>query len=103
MLTMLGGLAEFERELIHARTSEGRARAKERGQSLGRPHKLTLHQRRELVQCKEEYRAFGLATILIGRVAQPEDVAEAVVYLSSPAAGLVTGTRLRVGGGATAQ
>jgi DNA invertase Pin-like site-specific DNA recombinase len=27
-LTVLGGLAEFERELIRARTSEGRARAK---------------------------------------------------------------------------
>jgi hypothetical protein len=31
MLTVLGGLAEFERELIRARTSEGRKRAKERG------------------------------------------------------------------------
>ncbi len=31
------GLAEFERELIRARTGEGRARAKARGQSLGRP------------------------------------------------------------------
>jgi len=49
------------------------------------------------------YRAFALATIPMGRVAQPEDVAEAVVYLSSPAAGLVTGTSLRVDGGATAQ
>jgi len=28
MLTILGGLAEFERCLIHARTSEGRARAR---------------------------------------------------------------------------
>ena len=28
MLTVLGGLAEFERELIKARTSEGRQRAK---------------------------------------------------------------------------
>jgi DNA invertase Pin-like site-specific DNA recombinase len=36
MLTVLGGLAEFERELIRARTSEGRERAKARGQSLGR-------------------------------------------------------------------
>jgi DNA invertase Pin-like site-specific DNA recombinase len=35
MLTVLGGLAVFERELIRARTSEGRARAKARGQSLG--------------------------------------------------------------------
>ena len=28
MLTVLGGLAEFERELIRSRTSEGRERAK---------------------------------------------------------------------------
>jgi DNA invertase Pin-like site-specific DNA recombinase len=27
MLTVLGGLAEFERELIRSRTSEGRERA----------------------------------------------------------------------------
>ncbi|WP_309491315.1 SDR family NAD(P)-dependent oxidoreductase [Trinickia mobilis] len=51
----------------------------------------------------DAYRAFALATIPMGRVAQPEDVAEAVVYLSSPAAGMVTGTSLRVDGGATAQ
>ena len=31
MLTVLGGLAEFERELIRARTGEGRKRAKARG------------------------------------------------------------------------
>jgi DNA invertase Pin-like site-specific DNA recombinase len=44
---VLGGLAEFERELIRARTGEGRKRAKERGVSFGRPRKLTAHQRRE--------------------------------------------------------
>jgi DNA invertase Pin-like site-specific DNA recombinase len=49
MLTVLGGLAEFERELIRARTGEGRAQAKARGQSLGRPFKLTPHQRREAI------------------------------------------------------
>ena len=34
MLTVLGGLAEFERELIMARTGEGRLRAKARGVRL---------------------------------------------------------------------
>ena len=53
MLTMLGGLAEFERELIRARTGEGRARAKARGQSLGRPFKLTPHQRQEAVRRRD--------------------------------------------------
>ena len=47
MLTFLGGLAEFERELITARTSEGRARAKARGVHMGRKPKLTPHQIRE--------------------------------------------------------
>src|SRR6476620_12134437 len=37
MLTVLGGLAEFERELIRARTGEGRKRAKDRGVRFGRP------------------------------------------------------------------
>jgi resolvase-like protein len=37
MVTMLGGLAEFERELIRARTGEGRKRAKERGVRFGPP------------------------------------------------------------------
>ena len=41
MLTVLGGLAEFERELIRARTGEGRKRAQERGVRFGRPRKLT--------------------------------------------------------------
>jgi len=47
MLTVLGGLAEFERELIRARTGEGRKRAKDRGVRFGRPRKLTAHQRQE--------------------------------------------------------
>src|SRR5262249_34365373 len=46
-LTVLGGLAEFERELIIARTGEGRNRAKARGVKFGRPAALTPHQRRK--------------------------------------------------------
>jgi DNA invertase Pin-like site-specific DNA recombinase len=53
MLTVLGGLAEFERELIRARTGEGRERAKARGQSLGRPFKLTAHQRSEAIRRRD--------------------------------------------------
>ena len=50
MLTILGGLAEFERELIRARTGEGRKRAKARGVRFGRPRKLTPHQREEALR-----------------------------------------------------
>jgi len=50
MLTVLGGLAEFERELIRARTGEGRKRAKDRGVRFGRPSALTASQRQEALQ-----------------------------------------------------
>jgi len=53
MLTVLGGLAEFERELIRTRTGEGRERAKARGVVLGRKPKLTRHQRREAIARRE--------------------------------------------------
>ena len=50
MLTVLGGLAEFERKLIRARTGDGRARAKARGVKFGRPAALTAHQRQEALK-----------------------------------------------------
>jgi DNA invertase Pin-like site-specific DNA recombinase len=50
MVTILAGLAEFERELILARTSDGRTRAKARGVRFGRPPTLTAHQRTEALQ-----------------------------------------------------
>ena len=50
MVTILAGLAEFERELILARTSDGRVRAKARGVRFGRPSALTAHQRQEALQ-----------------------------------------------------
>jgi DNA invertase Pin-like site-specific DNA recombinase len=63
MLTILGGLAEFERSLILARTSEGRKRAKARGVRFGRKLKLTLHQRQEAIARREA----GEAMVEIGR------------------------------------
>ena len=53
MLTVLGGLAEFERDLIRARTGEGRARAVARGQRMGRPPKLTAHQQKEAIKRRD--------------------------------------------------
>jgi DNA invertase Pin-like site-specific DNA recombinase len=63
MLTVLGGLAEFERELIKARTDEGRKRAHARGVRFGRKLKLTLHQRQEAMTRREA----GEALVEIGR------------------------------------
>jgi DNA invertase Pin-like site-specific DNA recombinase len=50
MLTVLGDLAEFERELIRARTGEGRKRAMANGVKFGRPRKLNPHQRGEALE-----------------------------------------------------
>ena len=75
MLTVLGGLAEFERELIRARTSEGRARAVAMGVRLGRRPKLDLEQRRQALARKlagEEVasiaRAFNVSDSTISRI-----------------------------------
>jgi len=76
MLTVLGGLAEFERELILARTGEGRKRAKARGVRFGRPAKLTAHQRQEAIQRLQEgatqadlARTYGVSQATISRLA----------------------------------
>src|ERR1700720_1821431 len=53
MLAVLGGLAEFERDLIRARTGEGRARAVARGVKMGRKPKLTPHQQKEAIKRRD--------------------------------------------------
>lgn len=53
MLTVLGGLAEFERDLIRSRTGEGRDRAKARGVKMGRKPKLNPHQRAEAIRRRD--------------------------------------------------
>jgi DNA invertase Pin-like site-specific DNA recombinase len=76
MLTVLGGLAEFERELIRARTGEGRKRAKDRGVKFGRPAALTPRQRQEAIQRLANgnaqvdiARAFNVSQATISRLA----------------------------------
>ena len=76
MLTVPGGLAEFERDLIRARTGEGRERAKARGVKMGRKPKLTLHQRREAMKrrdsgelVREIARSFNVHHATISRLA----------------------------------
>jgi DNA invertase Pin-like site-specific DNA recombinase len=50
MVTVLGGIAEFEHDLILQRTNEGRARAMAEGTRFGRKPKLTKHQAREALK-----------------------------------------------------
>jgi len=50
LLTVLGGLAEFEHDLIRTRTGEGRECAEAKGIKLGRRPKLTDHQRKEAIR-----------------------------------------------------
>jgi len=50
LVTILGSLAEFERHLIHSRTSEGRKRAIARGVVMGRKPKLTSHQKKDAIR-----------------------------------------------------
>jgi DNA invertase Pin-like site-specific DNA recombinase len=78
MLMVLGGLAEFERELILARTSDGRTRAKVRGVKFGRPQSLTPHQRQEAIErlAKGEAqadiaRSYAVSQSTISRLAAP--------------------------------
>jgi len=78
LLTLLAGIAEFERELIRARTGDGRKRAMARGVRFGRPRKLNDHQRREAIARLEAgetqadvARTYGVDATTIGRLLPP--------------------------------
>jgi DNA invertase Pin-like site-specific DNA recombinase len=80
MLTVLGGLAEFERELIRARTGEGRKRAKAAGVHMGRPPKLTRHQQSEAIERRDAgetltdiARSYGVSHTTIMRLTAAPD------------------------------
>jgi DNA invertase Pin-like site-specific DNA recombinase len=75
MLTVLGVLAEFERELIRARTGDGRKRAKANGVKFGRPAALTPDQRAEVLHRlangevqADVARAYGVSQATISRL-----------------------------------
>jgi DNA invertase Pin-like site-specific DNA recombinase len=53
MLTVLSGLAEFERDLIRSRTTEDRDRAKANGVKMGRLPKLTAHHKKEAIERRD--------------------------------------------------
>lgn len=75
VLTVIGGFAEFERSLIAARTTEGRARAKAKGRHMGRRPKLTPHQQADALNALRNgtatqadlARRYGVSEALISR------------------------------------
>jgi DNA invertase Pin-like site-specific DNA recombinase len=79
MVTVLAGLAEFERELIVTRTAEGRARAKARGVKLGPRFKLSAEQRAYVARERAKgesvrhlARLLGVSKATIGRIPAAE-------------------------------
>jgi DNA invertase Pin-like site-specific DNA recombinase len=76
VLTVLGGLTEFERHLILSWTSEGRRRAQQRRVRFGRKPKLTVHQQREALErraraeaCVDIARTYNVSHSTISRLA----------------------------------
>src|SRR5262252_753876 len=75
MLTVLGGLAEYERHLILSRTAEGRTRAQAAGVRFGRKPSLTAYQRAEALRRRaagetlvEIARSFNVSHMTIARL-----------------------------------
>jgi DNA invertase Pin-like site-specific DNA recombinase len=75
MLTVLGGLAEYERHLILSRTAEGRTRAQAAGIRFGRKPSLTPYQRAEALRRRaagetlvEIAKLFGVSHMTIARL-----------------------------------
>jgi DNA invertase Pin-like site-specific DNA recombinase len=78
MITILGGLAEFERSLILARTGEGRTRAMARGVRFGRKPKLSPYQVSEAIRRRDAGeamtdigRSYGVSHSTISRLQFP--------------------------------
>jgi DNA invertase Pin-like site-specific DNA recombinase len=76
MVTVLGGLAEFERHLILSRTAEGRTRAQANGVRFGRKPSLTAYQRAEALRRRAAgetltsiAQLFGVSHMTIARLA----------------------------------
>jgi DNA invertase Pin-like site-specific DNA recombinase len=79
MLTVLGGLAEYERHLILSRTTEGRTRAHASGVKFGRKPSLTPYQRAEALRRRaagemltEIAKLFGVSHMTIARLAEQQ-------------------------------
>lgn len=73
IMTVFGGIAEFERSLILSRTQEGRKQALARGVAFGRPGKLKSEQKEVVRQLISEGKS-------ISAVARSFNVHQATIY-----------------------
>ncbi|MGJ3198081.1 recombinase family protein [Peribacillus frigoritolerans] len=76
MLTMLGAIAEFERDLIKDRTAEGRERAKAEGKHMGRKGKDEKDVKKAL-KLYEERESTGLS---VNDIAKMTGVPRSTIY-----------------------
>jgi DNA invertase Pin-like site-specific DNA recombinase len=58
MLTIVGGIAEFERDLIRSRCDEGIDRARKLGKRFGRPERLDDGQKRKIADSMRPERRY---------------------------------------------
>jgi DNA invertase Pin-like site-specific DNA recombinase len=80
MLTIMGGIAEFERKLIRGRAEAGIERARRQGKKFGRPERLDAGQKRVIVEryankgvtIPELAEEYGVGVGTIWRALQPE-------------------------------
>jgi DNA invertase Pin-like site-specific DNA recombinase len=79
MITILGGIAEFERELIQDRCEEGIAKARKQGKKFGRPSALDVDQRHKIA---ERYAAGET----MAELAQEYECGEATIWRALKAA-----------------
>jgi DNA invertase Pin-like site-specific DNA recombinase len=73
IMTIFGGIAEFERDLIRDRTSAGRSAAKKRGVVFGRPKKLSDAQKKLAQRLLREGKS-------VRQIAETFEVHESTIY-----------------------
>jgi len=79
VMTIMGGIAEFERSLIRSRCDDGIARAKAKGTKFGRPTALDASQKRKIA---DRYAAGETMAML----ARDYEVGEATIFRALKAA-----------------
>jgi DNA invertase Pin-like site-specific DNA recombinase len=76
VITIMSGIAEFERKLISCRTEAGIAKAREQGKKFGRPSALDVGQKRKIA---ERYAAGET----MAQLAADYEVGEATIFRAS--------------------